>query len=173
MALLKVKVLVPALAQLMGELEKTPNQFLIETYPLGESPRGPAHWVPFVKILPGDRKFDGEKIEAHLELLETYPTTDPDREMSGVTVQVGREMRDRLDDILGIYPRTNRKSSMTHREYADLRDAIGIIRARATEIAAEHKNCNASHISTTCDGILTMVDIVERVVRDQGLLTKP
>ena len=107
MAVLKVKTTVQALGRLMDELQKSPNQFQVRAWPAGADAEGPGWPSNLVRVMPGDRKFDGHNIEAHLELLETYPTRKitPTSRTTGLMANVERDLLDRLCDFLDIFPR--------------------------------------------------------------------
>ncbi|KKU49865.1 MAG: hypothetical protein A3F53_02640 [Candidatus Zambryskibacteria bacterium RIFCSPHIGHO2_12_FULL_48_10] len=104
MALFKTRVPIQALARLLEELGKIPNQLQITEWPEETDPNGPGVRRNFVRVLPGERKFDGENIEISLELLETYQDTDIDRAMTGIVSKINRSMVNKLFDFLGVFP---------------------------------------------------------------------
>lgn len=165
MALLKTKVSYQALGRLLQELGKVPNQFQIITHPAGEDPKGPGRRVSFVKVFPGDRKFDGENIEVHLDLLETFSTTDVDREMSGLIAKVSRDMRDKLDDMLGIFPRTTRGIDLE-----SILAQVTLIRMKGAEIRDVHLNPDMERRGGVVKARDKAHDIVEATQRLVDLL---
>ena len=150
MVVLKVKVSISAVGRLVEELEKVPNRFQIRTWPAGEDPRGYGRPQNFVRVLPGDRKFDGHKTEAHLELMETFPSRDPDHTMTGLEVSVGREMLNQLWDLLGIFPRAT--SNPDREEIAKWTEKVMETGKRLTELARGEANRNHLTSSILSDG---------------------
>ena len=126
MALLKVKISVARLAALMDALRPEPNEFQVASHSFQTVDGIPGYrekrTIPLVRILPGDRKFDGEDIEVSLELFVKYPDTEGDKE---VVRDVPREVIDKLWDILGIFPHSGKLPEDVRALLADIHNAMG------------------------------------------------
>lgn len=110
MVTMKLKISPSAFARLFEALESEENPFQVaERRNLGEQAGDVGEYIQstmvnFVRILPGERKFDGRETEVTLELM------DKRLEVVGVrnnetTRPVDREMIDKLLDLLEIFPR--------------------------------------------------------------------
>lgn len=134
MVILKLKVAPSMFARLFDKLKQTSNQLQVikRTIPEAEFGSYPIREesVNFVRILPGERKFDGEEMEITLELTQEVPDAD---EHQGVkpNQKVTREMVGELFDLLGLFPRTNQNDSEHRKIFAEIRQNLGAIWSRS------------------------------------------
>jgi len=110
-ATLKLKVAPPVFARLFEELNKPDNSLQITKKRSVRGENDDDHvrteTINFVRILPGERKFDGSEIEITLELTEEFEDVDTyDRDTKTST---SRKMIDQLLDLLGIFPKDRPK----------------------------------------------------------------
>ncbi|MBI2003692.1 MAG: hypothetical protein HYS78_01810 [Parcubacteria group bacterium] len=120
MVTLKLKVAPSVFARLFDELKQTPNQLQVVertipeaefgSYPLQEKS------VNFVRILPGERKFDGEQVEMTLELVEEVADADEHQRVKP-NKKVTSEMIGELFDLLGIFPRAEKPTEEVERHH--------------------------------------------------------
>ena len=98
MAVIKTDVKPSVFGKLDELLRQEGNPFQVAERNLG----GKERLVNCLRIMPGDRKFDGEHVQIALELMEEVENSGDQYHSSPVR----RSMLDRLCDELGIYPRS-------------------------------------------------------------------
>lgn len=162
MVTLKLKVTPEVFAKLHAEIKRSNSSFRIQ----GQADTGnelgsyiEKRFVDFVRILPGDRKFDGSETEIVLELADRYPEVVQGQNES---VQTDRKMLDLLCDMIGVFPRGI--PILSAEDLKRLKDAIGRLdflfgwTLRNVEQSSELNQDEFQEMKKIISGIRTLVN---------------
>lgn len=171
MVTLKLKVAPAVFACLFDELKQKRNRLKIIKRTIFGAEFGSRFLkeesVNFVRVMPGERKFDGEEMEMTLELTQEVPDAD---EHQGVkpNQKVTREMVGKLFDLLGLFPR--KPDETVVQDFSAVQATIRDIRVQA---ARTDTSCVVSpaemRISITRSAVQAIHDLCGRLEEQIGL----